>query len=266
MKYTIILALTVLSLHATNCADAAKTASALSTVTCKPVLISAGAELPASIDFQDRPMGHILGFEIAYLVEATDLIGFKKDSLSVTSITAADGKDISKKRNGKPSYELGSFPKTTDDGKYGIFQIKVSENQFGKLDNLKIVGTIVALTGNDRQTKTLTMKLSETKIEEVGGLKISLKAPKSTKADNDSPFGAGFGSGSSNSLGVQVDGELIKVADLIVLDGTSKLKAQSANWSDTRKTYDFAKPTGDTVTIEVSYWNKFGTVTVAIGK
>ena len=260
MKYTIILALTALSLHTTNCADAAKTASASPTVTCKPVMISAGAELPASYGFQDRPMGHTLGFEIAYLVEATDLIGFKKDSLSVTSITTADGKDISKKRNGKPSYELGSFPKTTDDGKYGIFQIKVSENQFGKLDNLKVTGTVVALTGSDRQTKTIIMKLSEDKVEEVGGLKISLKAPKSKKANNDNTFGGG------NNLGVHVDGEFIKVADLSVLEGANKLKTQSTSWSDTRKTYDFAKPTGDTITIEVSFWNKFGTVTVAIGK
>ena len=260
MKYTIILALTVLSMHTTDCADAAKTASALSTVTCKPVMIFAGTELPASIGFQDRPMGYNLGFEIAYLVEASDLIGFKKDSLSITSITAADGKDISKKRNGKPSYELGSFPKTTDDGKLGIFQIKVSENQFGKLDNLKVIGTVVALTGSDRQTKTLTMKLSETKIEEIGGLKISLKAPKNKNADNGNSFG------DSNSLGVQVDGEFIKIADLTVLEGTNKLNTQGASWSETRKTYDFAKPTGDTVTIEVIYWNKFGTVTVAIGK
>ncbi len=260
MKYTILLALSVLSLRTTDCADAATTASTSSTVTCKPVMISAGAELPASLGFRDKPMFYYLGFEITYLVEATDLIGFKKDSLTVTSITAADGKDISKKRNGKPSYELSSFPKITDDGKYGIFQIKVSENQFGKLDNLKVTGTVVALTGSDRQTKTLTMKLSETKVEEVGGLKISLKAPKNQKADN------GNSNGDSNILGVHVDGEFIKIANLTVLEGTSKLNTQGESWSGTRKTYDFAKPTGDTVTIEVSYWNKSGTVTVAIGK
>ena len=260
MKYTILVALTLFFLSTTDCADAATTAATSTTVTCKPVMISAGAELPASISFRDNPAFYNLGFEITYLVEASDLIGFKKDSLSITSITTADGKDLSKKHNGKPSYEIGSFPKTTDDGKYGFFQVKVSENQFGKLDNLKILGTIVALTGSDRQTKTLTMKLSETKIEEVAGLKISLNAPMNNKANNDHPFSGG------NSLGVQVDGDFTKVADLTVLDGTSKLNTQGSSWSNTRKTYDFAKPAGDTVTIEVNYWNKSDTITVAIGK
>lgn len=228
------------------------------TITCKPIMITSCAELPASIDFQTRPMGYELGVKIAYLVEGEDLIGFKDDSLSVTAITTADGKDISKKRNGKPAWKQASFPKTTDDGKYGIFAIELSENIFGKADGLTVNGTIVALTGGDRQTKKLTFKLSESKVEDVGGLKISLTGAKKT-AEKEGFFGGG-------GFGVQVSGDINKVAELGLSEGDNKLDRQGSHWSGTQKTWNFAKPAGDTVTVDITWWNKLAPVTITIGK
>lgn len=218
--------------------------------TCKPVMISAGAELPASIGFSDRPMGYELGCKIAYLVEGEDLIGFKKDSLLITSITTADGKDIATKRNGKPAWKQGSFPKTTDDGRFGIFTIEVSENVFGKTDGLSITGTIIALSGSDRQTKKLAMKVGESAGQEVGGLKVVLTGDKSDPDD----------------FGVQVTGDIAKVAEITVLDGDSKLTSRGSSWSGTQRTWNFAKPAGATVTVEFTWWNKLTPVSVAIGK
>jgi hypothetical protein len=231
------------------------------TVTCKPVMITTCAELPASIDFQTRPMGYELGVKIAYLVEGEDLIGFKDDSLSITSITTADGKDISKKRNGKVAWKQDSFPKTTDDGKYGIFAIEISENAFGKSDGLTVNGSIVALTGGDRQTKKITFKLGEAKVEDLGGLKVSLTGGKKT-AEKEGAFG-GFGGG---GFGVQVSGDIAKVAELAMTEGDNKLDRQGSHWSGTQKTWNFAKPAGDTVTVDITWWNKLAPVTVTIGK
>lgn len=227
------------------------------TVTCKPVMITSCAELPASIGFHERPMGYELGFKIAYLVEGEDLIGFKEDSLAITAITTADGKNIATKRNGKPAWKQGSFPKTTDDGKFGIFTIEVSENIFGKTDGLSVNGTIVALSGSDRQTKKTAFKLSEAKVEDVGGLKVSLVGAKKEAAGN-SFFGGGFG--------VLIDGDITKVAEVVLLEGTTKLDSQGSTWSGSQRTWNFAKPAGDNVTVEVTYWNKLATVTVPIGK
>ncbi len=226
-------------------------------ITCKPVMITACAELPAAIDFQNRPMGYELGFKIAYLVEGEDLIGFKKDSLTITAITTADGKDLSKKRNGKASYQQGSFPKTTDDGKFGIFEIEVSENQFGKTDGITVQGSITALSGSDRQTKKVTLTVGEAKVEDVGGLKISLVGG-GEKSEKQSFFGGG-------SFGVQVAGDINKVAELTLFDGTTKVDSQGSSWSDATKTYNFAKPAGKILTVEISYWNKLATVVVPIG-
>jgi hypothetical protein len=231
------------------------------TVTCKPVMITTCAELPASIDFHTRPMGYELGIKIAYLIEGEDLIGFKDESLSITSITTADGKDISKKRNGKAAWKQDSFPKTTDDGKYGIFAIEISENAFGKTDGLTVNGSIVALTGGDRQTKKLTFKVGDAKVEDVGGLKVSLTGSKKS-AENEGPFG-GFGGG---GFGVQVTGDIAKVAELAMSEGDKNLDRQGSHWSGTQKTWNFAKPTGDTVTVEITWWNKLAPVTVTIGK
>jgi hypothetical protein len=233
------------------------------TVTCKPVMITACAELPASIGFSDRPMGYDLGFKIAYLVEGEDLIGFKEDSLAITAITTADGKDISKKRNGKATWKQGSFPKTTDDGKYGIFTIEVEENAFGKLDGLKVQGSIVALSGSDRQTKKLTLKVSEAKEEDVGGLKITLIGGKKDKGNGNAAINPFFG---GDSFGVQLSGDITKVAEITMMEGDAKLDSQGSSWSGTQRTWNFAKPTGDTVTVEITWWNKLATVTVPIGK
>ena len=241
----------------------ALTAADAPVITCKPVMITACAELPASIGFQERPMGYELGVKISYLVEGQDLIGFKDESLMITAITTADGKNIANKRNGKPAWKQGSFPKTTDDGKFGIFSIEVSENVFGKTDGLSVTGTIVALSGSDRQTKKATLKLSETKTEDVGGLKVSLVGTKKDKpaAAGPTPF---FGGG--GDFGVQVAGDINKIAEVVLLEGTTKLDAQGSSWSGSERTWNFAKPAGDSVTVEITYWNKLATVTVPIGK
>jgi hypothetical protein len=230
-------------------------------VTCKPVMITSCAELPASIGFQERPMGYELGIKIAYLVEGEDLIGFKEDSLAITAITTADGKNIATKRNGKPAWKQGSFPKTTDDGKFGIFTIEVSENVFGKTDGLSVSGTIVALSGSDRQTKKTAFKLGEAKTEDVGGLKVSLVGAK--KGKEDAGANSFFGGG---GFGVQVAGDITKVAEVVLLEGTTKLDSQGSSWSGSERTWNFAKPTGDSVTVEITYWNKMAAVTVPIGK
>lgn len=227
-------------------------------ITCKPVMVTACAELPASIDFQTRPMGYELGVNISYLVEGEDLIGFKEDSLNVTAITTADGKDISKKRNGKPAWKQGSFPKITDDGKYGIFSIEISENAFGKTDGLLVNGSVVALTGSDRQTKKFTFKLSEAKVEEVGGLKISLTGAKKS-TEKEGFFGGG-------GFGVQVSGDIAKVAEVGMSEGETKIDRQGSHWSGSQRTWNFAKPAGDTVSVEITWWNKLAPVTVSLGK
>ena len=232
-------------------------------VTCKPVMITSCAELPASIGFQERPMGYDLGVKISYLVEGEDLIGFKEDSLVITAITTADGKNIANKRNGKPAWKQGSFPKTTDDGKFGVFTIEVSESVFGKTDGLSVIGTIVALSGSDRQTKKAAFKLSETKTEDIGGLKVSLIGTKKGKDAEVGPkpfFGGGGG------FGVVVAGDITKVAEVVLLEGTTKLDSQGSSWSGSERTWNFAKPAGDSVTVEITYWNKMAAVTVPIGK
>jgi hypothetical protein len=214
--------------------------------TCKPVMITAGSALPTTIGFGERPMGHMEGCKISYLVEGQDLIGFKKDSLTITSILGADGKDISQTRMGKKTWKMGHFPKTTDDGKYGIFEIEISENVFGKTDGLVVNGSITANSGSDLQSKKLTFAVDDKKVETLGAMKVSLK-------------------GDENSFGVQVEGALEKVNTLTVLDGSTPLNSQGTMSFSKQKTYNFSKPSGKSVTVEISYWNKLTEVIVPIG-
>jgi hypothetical protein len=130
----------------------------------KPIQIKSCDILPGQVMPIAGFMQHQAGFEIVYLVEGADLVGVKSATLAIDSILTPDGRNIAKKRNGNRAYSLGSFPKATDDGKYCIFSLQVDDaSQFGKVEQLKIKGSIAALVGSAREEKTLELSVNDTK-------------------------------------------------------------------------------------------------------
>jgi hypothetical protein len=243
MKY-LILALGLIISSAAFAADALK-CRRIQTVSCDTI----SGELP----FDVKPMSYEPGFTIYYLVEAQDLIGFKDDSLVIESIVGADGKDCSKKRNGSANYEMGSFPKCTEDGKFGVFAVEVKENKFGQVDALVITGKVLALTGADLQTAKLSFTVGDTAVQNAGELKVSIGNA------------TGFMSSDAN-LGVTVAGKLDAVSAIKVMDGAKELGRQGWMGGGDSRTYQFDKPSGTAITIELSYWKSMSEVEVVIEK
>ena len=239
------------------------------TLACKPVEVTSWADFPGSeIWFGKRARGH--GVEITYLVEADILMGFKDDSLAITAITTADGKNLATSIKGRPTWKQGSYDNPTMHKKFGTFTIAVSENVMGKTDGLNVSGSIVALIGK-RDTKKIAFNLSEAKAEIIDGLRISLGGTDTmveamARMEKRAKIGPLFG--------VTIAGEVNKVLNVVLRNGVTG-EAYRENQQIhggkglhpkyTERTWFFSKPTVDEVTVELTYWNTLEEVTIPIG-
>jgi hypothetical protein len=219
-------------------------------LSAKPVQLTTGAVLPADLPFDAKPFAHEAGFKIWWLVQASDLIGFDEDSVVMNALKSADGKDLATTRNGKPTWKLDSFPKVSDDGKYGVFSIECSADVFGKTDRLSMSGTLVALTGSDRKEADLAFDPAKPSNVDAGPLKIAFGAK-----------GMRFG-GAAETYGIQVSGPLVAIASIEVRDGDAKLESQGWSGSGATRTYNFAMPKTATPKLKLSYWGTSARVKV----
>ncbi|MBA2480504.1 MAG: hypothetical protein H0V44_07565 [Planctomycetes bacterium] len=211
-------------------------------LTVRPIQIIACEAIPAEVPFEVKPMLHDPGFRISYLVEGRDLIGFKDDSVVIDSMITPDGRDISKKPNGEPTYKMMSFPKAADDGKFGVFQVECSDNQFGKVEQLAITGRVIALTGTKSTKGTVELALDDKAPQTLGIYKVS---PASGK-----PIFGGDGSG----MGITVSGELDRIIAITASEGGKELERSGSAGSDHERTYSFAKAAGKTVSLTITWW------------
>jgi len=128
-----------------------------------------GLGLPMSASSY-QPRGQQPGFQVSYLVEGQDIAGFH--SLTIETIKTPEGVDISKYRNGRPAYEAGAFPSTSQDGKYCIFSLHVNQNQFGKVERLAIKGHATVLVGTKWEEKKIDLKATDKQATKVGAFSV----------------------------------------------------------------------------------------------
>jgi hypothetical protein len=228
-------------------------------LTARPIQIVSCDRLASELPFEAKPMGYEPGFQIFYAVTGEDLIGFKDDSLAVDGIKTADGKDLGKSRTGKPTWKMGSFPKVTEDGKTGIFSLECSEVAFGKVESLKISGSVVALIGSDLQNKEIAFTVGKDAEQKLDSLTI-------TFGGKGSAFGAMMGGEQKERIGVKIEGPLAVIAHLEIVDGERRLESRGWSGSDDARDYDFEKPTSATPKLAISYWKVFKEVKVPFGK
>ena len=114
--------------------------------------IRSSAPLPADVPFDVKPMGYEPGFEIGYVVKGEGLASVKKDSLVMDHILTREGVDLAASRAGQPGYEMGAFPKVSEDGRYASFSVKVNQDAFGKVESLALKGSITLLMATQRET------------------------------------------------------------------------------------------------------------------
>lgn len=215
--------------------------------TVKPIMIQECAPVPEEIKFGEKPMGYEPGFKIFFMVNGKDMNAFKKDSLSIEYIKTKDGQDISKSRGGKANYKMGSFPKTTEDGKRAFFSLESGENIFGTADDLQIKGQITVLTSSKLETVgTKELEFGKSDSQKAGTFTVTAN-PKAEV--NMLKLG-----GDDKSLKVKVQGPLDSISNIsFSVDGKDE-KGNSWFGRDDSRTYSMSNATGKKVVVKINYW------------
>ncbi len=216
----------------------------------RAVQVLSSAPLPGDLPFELKPFGHETGFKIWFLVEGADIIGLDEKSLAITSLTAADGRDLAKQRNGKPTWKLDSFPKVSDDGRRAVFAIECSAEAFGQAESAKLAGRIGLLTGSERQEQELAFDPAKPSKAEVGKLALEFGAK-----------GFGFGGG-GDGYGIKISGPLATIASLEIVDGDKRIRSNGWSGSDGARTYQFEKPAGAAPKLAIAWWGRSAQVMV----
>ncbi len=196
----------------------------------KLVSVTAAAGVPEGADFQVKPMGYEYGVTLHFFVTGENMISFDEKSLK------ADG------------WKLGSFPKVGDDGSQASFAIQKKGNYLGKVDNLKVEGSVVLYTGGETKTLTQKMKVGD-KAVEVGPFKVN----------------GGKSKGFFGGEGLHVKGEINKIKEVKVLQNGKELDRQGSSWSGDSKTFNFKGLKGE-IEISIIYWPDLKKTEVSFSK
>ena len=263
IKHLIIIATTsILSINPTlTFADSA------STLGSKPVAYKSCSKFPDSITFSEKPQ-HCMNGDgqsvISFFIKGENLVGPKEDSVKATTLTL-NGKDISKNRMGKPTYKLGSFPKTTEDGKFISLDIEIKDTGFTKAQDIKFSGTVDILTSEnliDLSQEVDTSKPFEIKL---GSYVITNK----DKISIDGAIGSAIGSMMSpnsddKSLSIKIMGDLEALISLEMTEGDKKVNRSWSSWHENIKTISFSTPSQPNVSLKLKYWDKLKQETVSL--
>ena len=213
----------------------------------KPIMIQECAPVLEEIKFGEKPMGYEPGFKIFFMVNGKDMNAFKKDSLSIEYIKTKDGQDISKARGGKANYKMGSFPKTTEDGKRAFFNIESGENVFGAADALQIKGQITVMTSSKLETvSTKELEFGKSESQKIGPFTVTAN-PKAEAAIN-------LGGGDDKASKIKVQGPLDSISNIsFAVDGKDE---KNKGWFgfDDSKTYSLGIANVNKVTVKINYW------------
>ncbi len=219
------------------------------------VMLKACTPLPAEVPFDVKPMGMETGWAMAFLIQGEDLVAVKEDSLEVTTLTLA-GKDVANSHSGKPTWEIGSFPKASEDGKYASFTIEGQDALIGRVDQLALTGTIVVKVGGELVTTASTPLSPGDAAVTLAGFTVSVDKSEGKKG----MFGG-------DGQGVTVSGPLDDIAEITLTADGKKVDSQGWSGGGDNRTYNFAKTAGKLV-VTLKTWKDLKEVTVplAFGK
>jgi hypothetical protein len=222
----------------------------------RPIQIISCDTLPEALPWNIKPPLHEPGFQIYYLVEGTGIAGIS--SLVIDTIKTPDGVDISKHRSGRLTYKLGSFPPTSANGKYALFSLYVSENQFGKVEKLDVKGQVTILLGSKREEKTIELKMAEEQQKQIGPFSVQVK--------QDEGLMERIGTRDEKSIRVTITGPHITTIAAKFKDGDEEFRSGFSMWDEKSMYYSVPKPKGGQLTMTLSYWVDVKEVKVPISQ
>jgi hypothetical protein len=222
------------------------------------------------------------GFQIRYLVEGEHLAAL--DSVEIDSIRTSDGVELSRPKNGKPTHRVGDSPMVSDDGKYCLFTLEISQGPFGRVEELTIQGQLTLLCGDELINSQIELVEGQSPRKIEGPFVISLVR---SKASALSPAAASPTAANSKPTtqvprepnpreGVPRDSD----ADILLVEivGTSRILkgVEIRNGNDVltpgatinqpgRRSYVLPADTPGKLAVSIRYWNRVRAVKLPIG-
>ncbi len=203
------------------------------------------ASFSSDIKFSEKPQ-YCINSEgrsvVSVMIKGQDIIGVSDDSLKANSIIL-NGKDLSKTRTGKDTYEMGSFPSVSENGAFVIFDVELETVPYGQLHNVRFDGVVDVQTSSKRVDLMQDVDVSTAFEVDMGPYRVE-------KTNATLMFGVG-----EDNLPVKVSGNLDAIISLKLVEGDQEIKSHmSTSFNDT-KTFYFKNPKGSNVRVELQYWD-----------
>ena len=203
--------------------------------------ITVNAPLPKEVPFDAKPFGWDAnaGYALTYVVKGTGLAEIDGASLKIDTATVG-GASIATTAAGKPAWHVGRSPspRVAAGGEWGSFTVELAPEGGVKNALPTVHGSIDVICSTGVSEKSAPLAVAPGTTVSLGGLSF-----KSSKAQNF--FGGG------ESFGIDVEGDLTKLASIEIVDGGKPLKS-NGRMQMAAVTYLFPTPSSDTVTLKVS--------------
>ena len=203
--------------------------------------ITVNAPLPKEVPFDAKPFGWDAnaGYALTYVVKGTGLAEIDGASLKIDTATVG-GASIATTAAGKPAWHVGRSPspRVAAGGEWGSFTVEIAPEGGVKNALPTVHGSIDVVCSTGVSEKSAPLAVAPGTTVSLGGLTF-----KSSKAQNF--FGGG------ESFGIDVEGDLTKLASIEIVDGGKTLKS-NGRMQMAAVTYLFPTPSSDTVTLKVS--------------
>ena len=220
---------------------AATSAAGAGAPKAKLAQITVNAPLPKEVPFDAKPFGWDAnaGYALTYVVKGTGLAEIDGASLKIDTATVG-GASIATTAAGKPAWHVGRSPspRVAAGGEWGSFTVEIAPEGGVKNALPTVHGSIDVICSTGVSEKSAPLAVAPGTTVSLGGLTF-----KSSKAQNF--FGGG------ESFGIDVAGDLTKLASIEIVDGGKTLKS-NGRMQMAAVTYLFPAPSSDTVTLKVS--------------
>ena len=220
---------------------AATSAAGAGAPKAKLAQITVNAPLPKEVPFDAKPFGWDAnaGYALTYVVKGTGLAEIDGASLKIDTATVG-GASIATTAAGKPAWHVGRSPspRVAAGGEWGSFTVEIAPEGGVKNALPTVHGSIDVVCSTGVSEKSAPLAVAPGTTVSLGGLSF-----KSSKAQNF--FGGG------ESFGIDVEGDLTKLASIEIVDGGKTVKS-NGRMQMAAVTYLFPTPSSDTVTLKVS--------------
>ncbi|MCL1887952.1 MAG: hypothetical protein FWF96_03665, partial [Kiritimatiellaeota bacterium] len=211
------------------------------------------------------------GCEINYAIKGNGLVDVDQESLAITSITSRDGRDLSKDKNGQPTWRLVTHATQLSRNRdYANIKVFVATDE--PLEIPVVKGSVTCFCADNPLTETVDFATDEKEVEkQLGPLAFSIPDDKD-KSTLGGAIRFTFNNQTVMKVGdaffILMKGDRTLVTQIKIISGDQEFNSVGSMFTDNQTTYYrfAAKPETPEFTLSVTYYTDMREVVCAIGE